>query len=322
MKYLFILPLFLLLTGEGLYADTVLLKDSQELKGVVVEDYHDRIVLSTEKGETVVLKKEIDKISYDTREDDFVKLGALCRDKEDLKLALYYYEAAYKINPENKEAREGMSLVTNMMFRKKESDLEKEVALRQDAEDTMGKTVSDEVFEAKATEVLINKLWNSVGIAIETAGPDIKVSKVSNGSPAVNAGIKTGDLVISVWGKLVKYMRPKDVYDLFLTNNVSEIRVNIARGRSVELRKSRIFGSAEGMIGARLGMELEGLTVEDVKKDGPFEKAGLLQEDIITRLAGVSTRYMPLETAYKTIEGSKDSLLDLEIQREVTLWRK
>jgi len=322
MKYFLILPLFLFLIAKGLYADTVLLKDGQELKGVVVEDYHDRIVLSTEKGEIGVFKKEIDRISYDTKWEDFVKLGALYKDKGDYKPALYYYEAAYKLNPDSKEARDGISLVTNVMFRKKESDLEKEVALRQDTEERMGKAVSGEVFEAKATEASINKLWNSVGLAIENTGSDIKVRSVLKDSPAGKEGIKGGDEVISIWGKLVKYMQLEEVYSLFLASNVSEIRVNIARDKSVEVKKSRVFGGAEDMTGARLSMELEGLTVSDIKEEGPFKKAGILKGDMITRLGGVSTRYMPLEIAYKIIEDLKGDSLDLEIQREVILWRK
>ena len=63
MRYSIFLPFFLLLSASGfLYADTIFLKDGQELKGIVVEDYHDRIVLSTEKGEATHLKNDIEKI--------------------------------------------------------------------------------------------------------------------------------------------------------------------------------------------------------------------------------------------------------------------
>ena len=56
----------LLLFCLPLNADTVQLKNGQELKGLIVEKHEDRIVLNTEKGETPVLKSSIQNILYDT----------------------------------------------------------------------------------------------------------------------------------------------------------------------------------------------------------------------------------------------------------------
>lgn len=324
MRYLSLPPLILLLIlmCGPLCADTILLKDGQELKGVVVEDYHDRVVFSTEKGEVGLSKKSIEKISYETQEENLVKLGDFYRDKGDYKLALYYYEAAYKLNPDMKEAQQGTLLATNMIFCKRESDLEKEVALKQDTEENLGRPLKDETFESKPLEAKIHELWEKVGISIENVGPDMKVSKVLKKSPADKAGIEEQDVIVSVWGKLIKYMQPNDVYDLLLHSEVSELRITVSRNKSILLKKNHVFDPAERKIGGRLSMEFEGLTVIKVDSAGPLENAGVLEGDRITRLADSSTRYMPLEVAYKLIETTKNNTLSLDIQREVVLWKR
>jgi hypothetical protein len=40
-------------------ADTVYVKDGKELKGIVVEDFKDRIIFSTADGEITVMKSDI-----------------------------------------------------------------------------------------------------------------------------------------------------------------------------------------------------------------------------------------------------------------------
>lgn len=322
MKYPLILPAVFFSVFQLLYADTIVLRDGQELKGVIVEDYHDRVVISTEKAETGVAKANIDRIAYDNPQENLVKLGAFYKDKGDYKSALYYYNAALKISPDMKEAREGATLVENMIMRQKESELQEEVALKQDIEDNMGTPEAPEKSEAALFAKNAQELLASIGISIENVGADIKVGKVTDKSPAYEAGFKAGDMIISVWGKLVKYMPLKDVYALFLGGGVSEIRVVIARERSAQLKSRALFGSAEDMIGARLSMELDGLTVKEVRAAGSFDNAGIIEGDRITKLGGDPTRYMPLESAYKMIEGIKDGPLNMEIQREVVLWRR
>ncbi len=322
MKYALVLPFVLALTCRILCADTILLRDGQELKGVIVEDYHDRAVISTEKGEIGVVKSNIDKISYDNADENLVKLGAFYKDKGDYKLALYYYESARRINPDLKEAREGSLLVTNMMMNKKEADVAQDIAMRQDMEENMEKPPPAEQLEINALRKGADELWSTAGIALEKAGPDVKVAKVMDKSPAYKAGMRPRDTIVSIWGKLIKYMPLENVYDLFLSSKASEIRVAIAMEESVAIKGKFLFGGAEDMIGARLSMELDGLIISDVKPAGPFDNAGILKDDRITKINAASTRYMPLESVYKMIENIKGKTLDLEIQREITLWRK
>ena len=64
------------------FPDTIRLKDGSELKGVIVEEFTDRVTLNTESGERQLLTSEIDNILYDTPEQNFIRLGNLAFDRE------------------------------------------------------------------------------------------------------------------------------------------------------------------------------------------------------------------------------------------------
>ena len=58
-----------------IYADTIIMKDRTRMKGLVVDEYVDRVSLSTIDGEKYVFRKDIDRIEYDTPEQNFMQMG-------------------------------------------------------------------------------------------------------------------------------------------------------------------------------------------------------------------------------------------------------
>ncbi len=319
MKYL-ILPVFFLLLCGALYADTLYLRDGQEIRGVIVEDYHDRVVLSTEKNSVCYLKDNIERINYDTPEINLVKLGEVYKDKGDYKTALYYYDAAYKLNPNMKEAQDGTLLVNKMIYQENDMNLEKEVRLRQDTEEKMG------LVTAQATALpSVDKaaqLQGRAGLSIKVVSSEIVVDRVMKNSPAGEAGIKEGDIIISIWGKLIRYMQLTDIYAAFLDSGVNELKIVIARPVTLALKKNHIFSGAEDMIGGKIRIIFEGLNVDSIVEGGPLDQAGVLKGDMVTAIEDISTRYMPLESFYKLIEETKTELLTFEIQRELIVWKR
>jgi len=324
IKYIAVLPFFLLSACAVVCADTIYLRDTQqEVKGVVVEEYHDRVVLSAEGGEVTYFRNNIAKIDYDTAEDNLAKLGAYYKDKGDYTAALYCYQAAHKLNPTMKEAREGTLLVNNLIFREREADLEKQVTLRQDIENNArkiggaqsGRTVVS--LEAKRQELL-----HKVGIAIETAGPDIKVTRVLARSAASDAGILARDTMVAIWGKLIRYMQLKDVYQLFLGSGMSELRVVVSRDIPLALKEGNALASAGELMGGEIAMELEGLTVRQASPNGPAAKAGIAAGDRIAAIGGMPTRYMPLDEACALLKKNNGRTVRVRIEKELVLWKK
>jgi len=110
MKSLYFLLIFSLFApATGSLADAIYLKDGKEVKGIVVEEYADRVVISTYEGEQMLPKSDIDNIEYDFVEQNLVKLGDRYKERHEFEKAYFYYEKAIKTNPDYKVARERMN---------------------------------------------------------------------------------------------------------------------------------------------------------------------------------------------------------------------
>jgi len=321
MKFLLFLSALTLLLCGAVSADTVSLKDGHESNGVIVEDYHDRVIISTEKGEICHLKKDISKISYDADDENLVKLGAYYKDKGDYRTALYYYQAAHKANPNLKAAQEGTLLMNNLIFHGKEDEIQAQVALKQDTEEHKG-VAGDQTAVSQGMDEKARLLEKLTGISLANSGWDIMVTKVARNSPAASAGIKESDIIVSIWGRLLRYTTLKDAYDLFLGSKVNEIRLTVSRTAAVVPEKGRAFGGASIQIGGKLAMEFDGLIIKKVASGGAMERAGIAEGDSVISIGSTSTRYLPLESVLLLIENSKDDTVNFQIQREVTLWKQ
>ncbi|NQU74292.1 MAG: PDZ domain-containing protein, partial [Candidatus Omnitrophica bacterium] len=262
-----------------------------------------------------------EKIRYDTPEANLVKMGQIYKDKGEYKAALYYYKAAHKINPDMKEAQDGTILLTNLILQTREQDLEAQIAIKQDTEEKMGKVTGKKNLSV-SLGIRAEELQRRLGISIRVIDSQVKVDKVFKKSVAYEAGIKKGDTIISVWGKLVRYMQLEDVYTLLLSGTINELKMVIARKAPLVLNEKRIFRGAEEMIGGRLRTKFRGLMVISILEAGPLKKAGIIEGDLLIKIGESPTRYMPLESAYKLIEETKKGLLNLEIQRELAIWKR
>ena len=87
-----------------LYADIVVMNEGEELKGVVVEEYDDRIMLSTIDGEKQVMRKDIKKVIFDLEEQNLTSIGDFYQDNKRFEKAAYYYKRALIVNPNYKKA--------------------------------------------------------------------------------------------------------------------------------------------------------------------------------------------------------------------------
>ena len=310
---------WLLVTGVAI-ADTIEMRDNRELKGIVVEDYHDRIVFSTPDGEVQIMKSDIGKLSYDTEEDNLIRLGERARDSGDYTTAYDYYAKALKINPDSKAAREGMVYVQGSMFRVKESKKEEDVRRRAEYEryQTMGpeERTKEDIMKGE-----LDDLRSKIGFFLKTSANNIEVENVLPGTPADLAGIKRGDYLVALWGKLTGYMGLGDVIAMLLKPSSIDIKATIERGVDVEIVKKGLFASANDMVGAAFAMEFDGLTVSETKKGGPAEIGGLKARDLVVAIDGNPTRYMPLNKAMKLIRRKKSSV-NFRIHRETVIWKQ
>lgn len=305
--------IFLLGTSAS-FPDTIYLKDGKEVKGIIVEEYSDRIVMSTYKGEKPIEKRIILKMEYDMPEQNLVKLGDKYMSLRQYGKAYFYYDKALKANPDYKPARDKINYVTGYFFRSKQQEKIKDVEKMQELEDwPVSAQRSDEDYEALLLE--------HMGIRIGQKSGYTKITKVSKNSPADRAGVKQGDFLVSVWGQLAGYMSLEEIGSFLMKKAIGEIRVGIQR--NVKIKKDRPYQrSYKNIIDGKMDMLFDGLTVTEIADGGRGKKAGLRKNDLVVAINGAPTRYMPFQKAARLIEDRKHNPAVLTVRRDVTIWRE
>ena len=293
------------------FSDTVDMKDGKEIKGIVLEDYKDRILLSTVDGERTLMKSDIKELYFDTEEQNLIQLGEQAREKGDFIKAFTYYDKAFKINPDSKAAKEGIVFLQGYLFKKDMAKKEEDVNRRNEFEASGSGPVAIKTDEEISKEK-IEKLRKTSGITLRSTDVITVIDSVAISSPADEAGIKKGDILIDVWGRLVGYLSSQEVVQTLLEKTSLETKCTIER--------DIYLGTND--IGADLKMQFDGLTVAIVNGGSAAEAAGLKQNDIITSINGQSTRYMPLKKAVELIKRSKDGNIKLTIRRGMVMWGK
>ncbi len=276
-------------------ADEVALKNGNVMKGIVVEDYKDRIVLRVARGEFTIEKKKILYVNYSRPEQNYLKMGNDYADNGDYIKALEYYNKSLEAKSDYKDA---IAAILRL----------KDTKERRTAKKSALQTVTNR-----------EKLKMSLGMVIEKEGNNTKVVSVYPASPASNAGIKSGDLIIRVWDVSTKYENLDNIMEILTGKAGTSVKIIIERKANV-IRKKLSWHQKVG-IGISLNIKEEGLTINNVIKDGPAEMAGLRAEDIIIAVSGQSTRYLTLSESVKKMAGSEGTMLKLTTHRKLDLIR-
>ena len=304
----------------SLSADTITTGDGKEIKGIVVEDYKDRVVFSTADGEIAVMKSDMRELLFDSEEDNLVKLAEQASERRDYSRAMGYYEMALKVNPDSARVKLGMAYLRGNYFRREEALKSADIKRQQDMElyGPQGPALkkSDEIGDLTKT------LEKTTGmkISIEDSMPVIESLKPD--SPAYEAGLRREDILISVWSKLAGYLSLNEILDLLVNKSAIEIRCVIERVADVAVNQNKaMISGPEDLIGASLIMEIDGLTISAVKESGPAFEAGLQNDDLVMAIDDKQTRYMPLKKAVELIGRPTEGNVKLTIRRKAIIWR-
>lgn len=320
---IFFTAYLLQLVSGGSIADTIYTKDNKELKGIVVEDYKDRVIFSMVDGEQTIMKTDVRELYYDTEEQNLVKLAEQARDRDDLTKAFVYYDKAFKLNPNSKQAKDGIVFLQGYMFKKEMAQKEELVKRHNEFEQFGAKPEAAVRNEEEKLKSDIAKLRDTVGLTLKLKDGTTEIDSVGTGSPAHEAGIEPGDVLTAVWGRLVGYLQLSEVAETVLEKTSLETKCTINRKVDVGINESRnLLSNTNDLIGITLNMQFDGLTVSAVKENSPASEGGVKQDDLIVEINGNSTRYMTLKRAIELIKKSKGNTVGLVLQREVVMWGK
>lgn len=296
-------------------ADSVTTTDGKEIRGIVVEEYNDRLVLSTADGEVTVMKSDIKELNFDSEEDNLVRLAQQAFERRDEARAYSYYERALKINPDSRAAKDGLVYLRGYALRQSEAKKE-DAILRQEAIERSG---GPGTAAQGPGEDMAGTLSRTAGLTIAIRDNVPGVESVSAGSPAADAGVRRTDRIVAIWGKLTGYMSLDEILTALLKRSSLEMRLTIERQIAIQINPgNRMMAGADALIGAALGMELDGMTVEEVRESA----SGLEKGDLVVAIDGQSTRYLALNKAIDLIKNSKSGTVALTIRRNIIVWRR
>lgn len=101
-------------------------------------------------------------------------------------------------------------------------------------------------YDVNEMEILRNSLSNNysgIGAALEKVEEGIKITKIYEASPAENAGLLEGDIIISVDGKSIKNMDPESVAAIIRGEEGTYVRLTVKRGnltRDFSIKRGRV----------------------------------------------------------------------------------
>ncbi|MBD3380491.1 MAG: PDZ domain-containing protein [Candidatus Omnitrophica bacterium] len=305
---------FLAVLTGSCYGDTVILKNGKRVKGLVLERFKDRVVVSTFEGERTIKKSAIRSVIYDTDEK------ALLQDARNLFVrgnyvdSFYAYEKVLSIDPAHSEARLRYDYLKGFLEGSVREDIRKDVELKQEA--VTGGSGGDPLM----------KVRDDLGVSIGTAGQKTVVTEVVDDSPAARSGLKEGDTIVAVWGELTDYRSVEEVAEMM--SSPGEVRLLIARvyepllSGSVSIFDGILFSRYGRTIGGALSLEKEGVVVSGVRKNGPFSRAGIRKGDRLTEIDGVDITYMPMSSLISRLRRSRGERLPITVFRDITIWSR
>jgi len=316
----FVITIFLcvLIIRVGIFADadTVVMKSGEQVKGVVVEDYNDRIILSTVDGEREIMRDNIERVIYDLEEQNFASLADYYQDRGLYKKAHYYYNKALEINPDYKKARDGLGYVEVYLQHTGRRLKLQQLNRRNEEIEWLRKGGS--TVNAYDDESGVKK---ELGLILKEVNGRYVVSSMVANSPAKRAGIRRKDILVTAWGRALTYMEPTEVEKKLLTPGVMDVHVSIERAYFVNLEVTGDKYSS--ILGAKLDFsDMEGLIFTEVYPGGPAEKIGIKEKDAVVSLQGQSTRYMPFKEVERIVTSRKGDSLSVRIRRDMVIWRK
>ncbi len=297
-----ILTLFSASTG---HADLIYFKNGNSSRGMVIEEYKDRIVFSTVDGEITIEKKRVDRVEYDDPEMNIMTAGDNAFEKGKYKTAYRYYSLAHEINSDSGMITKKMDQAFLLAFKEKET-------YRRDLMDKL--TMLEGTGQPAAKELTTEEmLKEKLGIVLSrTPEGRFKIAAMSINSPFREAGFKLGDFIISVWSRMSSYISLEELARMFLAEDQHTIKIVLRR--NIKFKKEM-----KERLGAKFDMEWDGMTTKKVLSGGVSDLAGLEENDVIIAVNNKSIRYTKMKSVLRLLNNV--GRVDVTIQRNVTVFR-
>ena len=296
------------------------MKDGSQMKGLVVEQHEDRVVLSTEQGEVPVLREKIGNIAFDDPEWTFMELGESNETAGRFGEALAYYEKALAANANLEDAKKAVTRVRNRFWSAVVIGPREEIEKRQALYDAWGKAKPGHPYDVQDhVRQAISGLREGLGLVLSQKGDWVRISEAAPRKDAALAGLRRNDRLVAMDGRSLRYLDADVVREKFLSPRYSNLTLDYER--DCTLRRTGFERSLDEL-GMRIELGSQGLYLKAVKTGGPADKAGLKPGDLLMSVNGASTRYLPIKKLLGVVVGGPGDDSVLSVRRSVLLTRK
>ena len=289
------------------YADSIALTDGKEVKGLIVEEHVDRIVVSTFDGEKVLNRSDIKYVRYEEEKMRLLNLAESALNTSRYEQAAYYYRKVLELDPDSTLAKDGLKiaigrqLTSGAEIAKEKIDLMR--ALEQGSSAFKNETAEN---EKNIREFL------GLGLAIDEKSGACVVKKVSPNSVSSDYGVRKGDILNSAWNTSLKYMTYESVAKELAGPEFSVVKLSLER--------SVVFDK-EGLPGLNIGLHKEGYFVKDISGLRGRQKGSIAPGDWLLEVNSASTRYMPYNELQKIVRGA-DKTVSFLVKKDLYLRRE
>ncbi len=295
------------------------MKTGEVLKGLIVEEHEDRLIMSTEKGEVPVLRIAIQDVEYDDPAQNFLQAGRAYEEKKRWGEALAYYEKALQLNPDLEDAKKASVRVRNLFWAQSATGPVAEIERRQALYETWDKKRFTEKNSA-AVKTPQQLVAESLGVTLVQKDDWVRLAEVSPKKDAALAGLRAGDRLVAIDGDSLRYLSAEAVRPKFVSPRYSSFTLEY--DRDCRLMKSN-FEKETRDFGFELKLENQGIRVAHVSRGSAADRAGLKIGDLLVGVNGGTTRYLPLKKFMATLQKSQPATYAvLTVRRSVLLARR
>lgn len=300
-------------------ADTIYLKDGSQLKGLIVEEHIDRLVLSTEAGEALLERGSIRQIEYSDPAQTVFQLAKSYEAQEKLGEALAYYEKALELNPELPEAKVAADAVRNRFWAMSAQGPINEIEKQQALLDVWGQGKKIDAIIVDRNLEQQRSLRENAGLTLQKKGDWVRVARVDAKKEARLVGLQKNDRLISIDGESLRYLGEEAVRKKMIAPRSANYTLEYERDLFV---RKKPFKTKLKELGVKLKFEYKGLVVSETEEGSPAETAGLQAGDLVVRINGQATRYLPIRKARELIESGVEDRIVFTVRRSAYLTRK
>jgi len=299
---------FLILTTSHLFADTVRLTSGNEMKGLVVDEYVDRIVVNTFEGEKTVLRKDIKDIQYENEETRLLKLGDEATARGKYKNAIYYYQAVLKLDPDSVAARDGEIAAIRKQLGSGTEKAKEEIDLMIALEETTAKASGGRI------DTYEKNVQNLLGLKLkkDEENNTCYIEEVMPNSVSADYDIRKKDVISAVWNDNVKYMSYEGIINKLSGPEFSMIKLSLERKVDFPEPKRLKWD---------IGIKEEGYFIKEASGLNASEKGLFIPGDWVLEINSVSTRYMP-KAEFNRLLSDNNAPLTLLIKRDLYMTRE